>query len=80
VAGSWVPEWRNNSNQPVAGIIVLGGTFGGQKSPGTRVQVSATVSERKSRFLGNGGDAGATGGYAAFEGLRLDPNRAFSRA
>jgi hypothetical protein len=55
------PEWRNNRNRPVAGIIELGGTFSGQKSPGARASrhsIGATFSEGKSRFLRNGGDRG----------------------
>ena len=78
------PEWRNNSNQPVAGIIVLGGTFGGQKSPGTRVQVAIQLAQRfpsaRVVFSGMEETAGAAGADAAVEGLRLDPNRAFLRA
>lgn len=34
------PEWRNNSDQPIVGIIALGGTFAGQKLPGGRVQAA----------------------------------------
>ncbi len=63
------PEWRNNSNQPVAGIIVLGGTFSGQKLPGARVQVAIQLAQRfpsaKVVFSGMEETAGAGGADAA---------------
>ena len=63
------PEWRNNSNQPVAGIIVLGGTFSGQKMPGARVQVAIQLAQRfpsaKVVFSGMEETAGAGGADAA---------------
>jgi hypothetical protein len=63
------PEWRNNSNQPVAGIIVLGGTFSGQKSPGARVQVAIQLAQRfpsaRVVFSGMQETAGAAGADAA---------------
>src|ERR1700730_13396503 len=40
------PEWQNNSSQPVAGIIALGGSFNGRKSPGERVQVAVQLARR----------------------------------
>jgi len=75
------PEWRNNSNQPVAGIIVLGGTFSGQKSPGARVQVAIQLAQRfpsaRVVFSGMEETAGAAGADAAqmFVAAGIGPKR-----
>jgi uncharacterized SAM-binding protein YcdF (DUF218 family) len=75
------PEWRDNSNQPVAGIIVLGGTFSGQKSPGARVQVAIQLAQRfpgaKVVFSGMEETAGAAGADAAqmFMAAGISPDR-----
>ncbi len=78
---TWFPEWRNNSNQPVAGIILLGGTCGGQKSPGARVQVVIQSAQRFPRarvvFSGMEETAGAAGADAAqmFVAAGIGPKR-----
>ncbi len=75
------PEWRNVSDQPVAGIIVLGGTFSGQKSPGVRVQVAIQLAQRfpgaKIVFSGREETAGAAGADAAqmFMAAGISPDR-----
>jgi uncharacterized SAM-binding protein YcdF (DUF218 family) len=75
------PEWRNNSNQPVAGVIVLGGTFSGQKSPGARVQVAIQLAQRfpsaRVVFSGMEETAGAAGADAAqmFMAAGISPDR-----
>ena len=75
------PEWRNNSDQPIAGIIVLGGTFSGQKSPGARVQVAIQLAQRfpgaKVVYSGMEETAGATGADVAliFMAAGISPDR-----
>ncbi|MBI1867944.1 MAG: YdcF family protein [Methylocystis sp.] len=75
------PEWRNSSNEPVAGIIVLGGTFDGQKFPGARVQVAIKLAQRfpnaKVVFSGMEETAGAGGADAAqvFMAAGISPSR-----
>jgi uncharacterized SAM-binding protein YcdF (DUF218 family) len=75
------PEWRNNSNRPIAGIIVLGGTFSGQKSPGARVQVAIQLAQRfpsaRVVFSGMEETAGAAGADAAqmFMAAGISPKR-----
>ncbi len=75
------PEWRNTSNKPVSGIIVLGGTFSGQKLPGARVQVAIQLAQRfpnaKVVFSGMEETAGAGGADAAqmFMAAGISPTR-----
>jgi len=52
------PPWRNNSDQPITGIIVLGGTFSGRRSPGARfdagVRLAREFPDTKVVFSGRG--------------------------
>ncbi len=41
-----VADWRNSSGQPVAGIILLGRSFGGRRLLGVRVQVAVKLAQR----------------------------------
>jgi uncharacterized SAM-binding protein YcdF (DUF218 family) len=75
------PEWQNSSNQPVAGIIALGGTFDGQKLPGARVQAVVELAQRfpnaKVVFSGMEEAPGAGGADAAqvFMAAGISPSR-----
>ena len=76
------PEWRNNNrNEPIAGVIALGGTFSGEKLPGERVQVAIQLARRfpsaKVVYSGMEETAGAAGADAAkmFMGAGISPSR-----
>jgi uncharacterized SAM-binding protein YcdF (DUF218 family) len=40
------PAWRGENAEPVAGIIALGGSFNGRRSPGERVTAATTLAHR----------------------------------
>jgi uncharacterized SAM-binding protein YcdF (DUF218 family) len=75
------PEWRDNGNQPVAGVIALGGTFSGQQSPGARVLAAIQLAKRfpsaRIVFSGKEETAGAAGADAAqmFMAAGISPER-----
>lgn len=75
------PEWQNNSNQPVTGIIVLGGSFDGQTLPGARVLAAVKLAqhfpEAKVAFSGMDEVPGAGDADAAqvFMAAGISPSR-----
>lgn len=75
------PEWQNDTSQPIAGIIVLGGTFDGQTRPGARVLAAVNLAQQfpsaKVVYSGMAETAGAGGDDAAqvFIAAGISPSR-----
>jgi uncharacterized SAM-binding protein YcdF (DUF218 family) len=73
------PPWRNNSNQPIAGIIALGGSFNGLSSPGERfeaaVRLGTIFPDARVVFSGREETAGGADGRAAFIADGIEPSR-----
>jgi len=72
------PPWRNDSDQEIAGIVALGGSFNGLRSPGERfetaVRLAKTFRGAKVVFSGREETAGGADARAAFlaEGIEAD--------
>jgi uncharacterized SAM-binding protein YcdF (DUF218 family) len=73
------PPWRNSSNRPIAGVISLGGSFNGLRSPGARFEASVRLAETfrgaKVVFSGREETAGGADARAALIAGGIEPDR-----
>ena len=72
------PPWQNNSDQPISGIVALGGSFNGLHSQGERfkaaVRLGKTYPKARVVFSGREETTGGADARAAFlaEGIEAD--------